>query len=63
MPLRIDMESQNHPIEKENHLNQTSIVVLHLNFPGCNVLVDALEHSEIVGQTLVPHYHFFRKMA
>ena len=22
-PLKINMESQNHPIEKENHLNQT----------------------------------------
>ena len=26
---------KDHPIEKENHLNQTSIIMFHVNFPGC----------------------------
>ena len=26
---------KNHPIQKENHLNQTSMVRFHVNFPGC----------------------------
>ena len=29
------MEPKNHPIEKENNLNQTSIVVFHVNLPDC----------------------------
>ena len=33
-PRKINMESKNHPFEKENPLNQTSIVVVHVNFPG-----------------------------
>ena len=27
------------PFEKENHLNQTSIIVFHVNFPGCTFVV------------------------
>ena len=31
----MNMEPNNHPTEKENHLNQTSILGFHVNFPGC----------------------------
>ena len=30
-PWKINMEHKNHPIEKENHLNQTSMIMFHLN--------------------------------
>ena len=30
-PLKIDMEPKNHPIEKEHHLNQTSIFRVHVD--------------------------------
>ena len=33
-PLKINMEPKNHPIEKENHLNQTSMFEFHVNIPG-----------------------------
>ena len=34
-PWKINMEPKSHPIGKENHLNQTSITVFHVNLPGC----------------------------
>ena len=34
-PRKINMEPKNHPIEKENHLNQTIIFRFHVNLPGC----------------------------
>ena len=35
-PWKINMEPKNHPIEKENHLNQTIIfLVHHVNLPRC----------------------------
>jgi len=30
------MEAKNYPIEKEKHLPSTSIIVFHVNLPGCN---------------------------
>jgi len=32
------MEPKNHPIEKEHHLNQTSMLGLHVNLPGCTII-------------------------
>ena len=34
-PKKINMEPRNHPIEKENHLNQTIIFRFHVNLRGC----------------------------
>ena len=35
-PLKFNMEPKNHPIEKENHLNQTIIFRFHVKFRGSN---------------------------
>ena len=35
-PLKFNMEPKNHPTEKENHLNQTSIFRFHVKFQGSN---------------------------
>ena len=29
------MEPTNHPFRKENDLNQTSMIMFHVNLPGC----------------------------
>ena len=35
------MESTNHPFRKENDLNQTSMIMFHVNLQGCiSVLAD-----------------------
>ena len=45
-PLKINiinmMEPKHHPVEKEHHLNQTSMFVVHVNFPGCGWNDDVL---------------------
>ena len=34
-PWKIDMEPQNYPFRKENDLNQTSMIMFHVNLQGC----------------------------
>ena len=34
-PKNINMESEHHLFEKETHLPSTSIIVFHVNLPGC----------------------------
>ena len=41
-PLKINMEPKHLPIEKEHHLNQTSMFAFHVNFPGCGWNDDVL---------------------
>ena len=36
-PWKINMEPKNHLFVKENHLNQTSIIMFHVNLRGCNI--------------------------
>ena len=36
-PKKTNMEPENHPFEKEKHLNQTFILGFHANFRGCSV--------------------------
>ena len=36
-PPKTNMELENHPFEKENHLNQTSVFGFHVSFRGCNL--------------------------
>ena len=38
LPGKPYMKPKNHPIEKENHLQQTSIFWFHVNLPGCIAL-------------------------
>ena len=33
---KINMEAKDHPMKKENHLNQTFIGGFHVSFPGCS---------------------------
>ena len=33
------MEPTNHPCRKENDLNQTSMIMFHVNLQGCTVLL------------------------
>jgi len=39
--LNIHMEPRNHPFAKENHLPSTSIIVFHVNCPGCEQIWDS----------------------
>ena len=34
-PWKINMEPTNHPFRKENDLNQTSMIMFHVNLQGC----------------------------
>ena len=34
-PWKINMEHINHPFRKENDLNQTSMIMFHVNLQGC----------------------------
>ena len=34
-PWKINMEPKNHPFRKENDLNQTSMIMFHVNLQGC----------------------------
>ena len=44
------MEVENHPIEKEHHLNQTSIFGFHVNFPGCTVYFVSNKNTQPTNQ-------------
>ena len=41
------MEPENHPIEKENHLNQTSILGFHVSFREINIMLFGAEGGGI----------------
>ena len=36
-PQKTNMEPENHPFEKEHHLNQTFILEFHISFEGCKL--------------------------
>ena len=36
-PWKIRMEHTHHPFRKENDRNQISMIMFHVNLPGCNV--------------------------
>lgn len=39
-PLKINMETKDYSLEKENHLPFTSIFGFHIHFPGCMILME-----------------------
>ena len=41
------MEPTNHPFRKENDLNQTSMIMVHVNLPGCRWLFGISEPSTV----------------
>ncbi len=45
-PLKIAFEPKDHPIEKENHMNQTSVYRFHVNFPGCVSYLHSLKLTD-----------------
>ena len=36
-PWKINMEPTNQPFGKENDLNRTSMIMFHVNLPGCEL--------------------------
>ena len=59
-PRKINMEPKNHPIENENHLNQTIISqVQNVNLPGCFFYISEPRFFFKAGTQVVSHPRLF----
>ena len=51
-PWKINMEHTNHQFRKENDLNQTPMIMFHVNLPGRNQMWDSHEFPLVCGMKI-----------
>ena len=53
-PWKINMEPTNHPFRKENDLNQTSMIMFHVNLQGWMEIRDFISSNSQIGWQIFP---------